>query len=294
MDSVVIGEGFLGAKIVDIFRQKGIDAQGTSLEKNRGFLLDITDKNMVDKFFSSNKPKNAVLCASFPDVDLCDALPEKARKINVEGTKNVADACKKNNARLAFISTDYVFDGEKGNYSETDKPNPIQVYGKTKLEAEKAVLQNSKNLVMRVSSLYGKSRVEKKTFEQHIIQSLSHEKTVKAAVDQTTCPTLIDDVALAIFLLWEKNESGLFHATGSEAITRFDFALKVAEKFSLDKKFIEKTTMEMVGFKAKRPKDSSLSIKKIQGTGIKMSDIDSGLEKTKKAIGQKNFGKEMV
>ena len=281
MDSLVIGAGFLGSKIHSFFNEKGLDTGATNFNKNEFYTLDITNKSEVEKFFSKHKPNEAVLCASFAGVDECESLPAKAREINVNGTKNVFEACKKINSKLVFISSDYVFDGEKGDYTEQDKTNPIQVYGVTKVEGENIVLSNEDNLVLRVSTLYGKSSVDKKTFERHLIENISSGKPVKVASDQITSPTLIDDVANAAFSLLQKNESGLFHTSGSEQISRHGFALKVAKKFSLDKNLIEVTTMDKLGFKALRPMNSSLSIKKLQKLNIKMSNVDAGLDKAK-------------
>lgn len=282
MDCLVIGAGYLGAKIVDLLKEKGQSVQGTTFS-GKGFLaLDISNEIELESFFSKHKPKNVVLCASMSNVDECENYPEKAFFVNVKGTEHVANACRKHGARLAFVSSDYVFDGMKGNYSETDKTNPIQVYGKTKLLAEKIVLLGEQNIVLRVSTLYGASKVKKRTFEQSIIEKLGDGEPCDAAQDQITCPTLIDDVANAVHLLFEKEFSGVIHCSGREAVSRYEFALKVANRYGLDKKLLRKISFEGLGLEAKRPKDSSLAISKLTGLGVKMSEVDEGLEMAKK------------
>ncbi|MDO8633689.1 MAG: SDR family oxidoreductase [archaeon] len=277
MHTFIVGGGFLGSKIQDYFSQNGVQTTTTSFESKNFEKLDIMDKKAVEKFFSYHKPENSVLCASMSDVEQCEAFPEKARLINVEGTRNVFEACRKNRSRLVFISSDYVFDGLKGNYSETDTENPMQVYGRTKLEGEKIVLQEPENLVVRVSTLYGSSSVMKKTFHWHVVERLSKGVIVPAAFDQVTSPTLIDDVAIALFSLVEKNKSGLFHCAGNQALTRYGFAQAIAKKYGFDEKLVKKVSMREFNWRAKRPADSSLSIKKLNSHQVFMKNVDQGL-----------------
>lgn len=281
MDYLVIGAGFLGAKIVDVFLEKSESVEGTNISGKCFLPLDISNQSQIEALFSKYSPKNVILCASMSNVDECENFPEKAFFVNVKGTENVAKACAKHKAKLAFVSSDYVFDGKKGNYSEEDKTKPIQIYGKTKLLAEKIVLLENTNFVMRVSTLYGWSNVQKKTFESTVIEKLQNAQECMAAVDQITCPTLIDDSANAIHLLFEKDFSGLIHCSGSEAVSRHEFAIKVAKKYSLDQSLVKKIKFDSLDLHAKRPRDSSLDISKLKKLGAKMSSVDKGLEKSK-------------
>ena len=278
MDYAIIGAGFLGSKIYSFLKEKELKVKATSLKNDFFTQLDITDKKMVDRFFAKHKPKNTVLCASLSNVDECEAFTEKAGQINVGGTKNISDACTKNDSKIVFISSDYVFDGKKGNYREEDKTNPLQVYGETKVKAENIVLENPKNIILRVSSLYGKSTIQKPTFETHVLEKINRGEKVLVAADQITCPTLIDDVANAVFLLVEKNVAGVFHGSGSEAISRHGFALKLVKNANSNPQLIHKTSLGKLGLVAKRPKNSSLNIGKLNKIGIRMSNVEQGLK----------------
>lgn len=277
MGTLIIGAGFLGAKIEDFFSQNEKAVSATSLS-GRGFeQLDILDKKNVGKIFSEKKPRRVILCASMSNVDECEKFPKQAKAINIEGVRNVFDVSKKYKSKLVFISTDYVFDGTGGNYSEQDKTHPLQVYGKTKLESENIVLKEQKNLVVRVSTLYGSSRVEKNTFHSSIVQRLSKGEEVFAAFDQTTSPTLIDDVAQSVFSLLEKNQRGVFHCAGEQAISRYEFAISVAKKYGLDASLVKGVAAKDLKWVAKRPMNSSLSIKKLNSQQIFMKNVDQGL-----------------
>ncbi len=307
---LVIGAGFLGRKLVEVFSKNGFKVEATSLRKklnkivftisaedggieeplpaNLPFSLDITGKKAVEEFFKKSKPEIVILAASLTNVDYCEEHPEEAEKINVEGTKNVIEECKKSNSKLVFYSTDFVFDGEKGNYSEIDKTKPLCVYAKTKLEGEKLIeknLQKENFLILRTSTLYGFGiDFDKKPFTDWVIESLKSGKKINAVFDQITCPTLIDDLANATLKLVQKKKCGLYHAVGSEAISRFDFAKKIAKIFGLDESLINEIKSSELFQKAKRPKDSSLGISKLENEGIEMSNVEQGLKEMKRQM----------
>jgi len=281
MSSVlVVGRGFLGEKILSVFSSEGFETHCASIGAESEFALDIADRKRVFSCLERFAPETVFLCASLTNVDACEAGPAKAAGVNVLGAKNVLDACIEFNARPVFFSTDFVFDGEKGNYTENDIPNPVNVYGKTKLEAEKFFLKRADALVLRISSLYGyNSKNDKRTFLNWVLQSLSEGKTIPVFSDQKTSPTLIDDIANACLRLLDKDAKGLFHCAGAEAISRFGFAEKAAEAFGLDKSLLKPVRSDAVKQAAKRPRDSSLCIKRIEGKGVSMSDVCNGLEK---------------
>lgn len=281
--TLVVGTGFFGEKLMRLLSASNIEVEGTLIEERDGFTkLDITDKESVSTVFDNAFPELVVLTAAVSNVDYCEQHKEEAFKINVEGAKNIVEACRQFNSKLVFLSTDYVFDGKRGNYIETDKPNPIQYYGTTKLLAEKEVLKLENALVMRVSSLYGfNSLSDKPCFPLFVVNQLKEGKEVNASM-QITNPTLIDDAALALQQLVEMNAAGIFHAVGANALSRFDAAMQVAETFELDESLIKKASD--LHFAAARPENSSLNIKKLNSVGIEMTDFSHGLQKMKQQM----------
>jgi dTDP-4-dehydrorhamnose reductase len=263
--------------------EQGFEVKGTSAEDIPGTeRLDICDAEETERIIYGFAPDVVFHLASLTNVDYCETHKKEAEKVNVEGTANVATACKQTGARMVFVSTDYVFDGKKGNYKESDKPKPVNVYGRTKLEGEKIVSKLVGSLILRVSSLYGyNGPSDKKTFEKFVIEKLKAGGQVKA-VSQVTCPTLIDDASRAMIALVQKNASGVFHSTGPEGISRHGFALKVARVFGLNEKLVVQS--DDFSGPAKRPGDSSLNISKLQSLEISMSGVEAGLNIEKKQM----------
>jgi len=150
--------GLLGNKIVKLatINHTVIPLHNTKPLHTSSLKLEITNLSEVLNLFQKLEPDIVIHTASETNVDKCETEKEHAWKINAEGTRNIAVACSKVGAKLVYISTDYVFDGEKGNYDEQDKPNPINYYGVTKLEGENQVINNCKNyVILRTSVLYG-------------------------------------------------------------------------------------------------------------------------------------------
>jgi dTDP-4-dehydrorhamnose reductase len=277
--------GLLGSKVVDKLSKiyEVIPTYATKKIYENSVKLDICFPNEVKEIFNKYKPDITIHAAAITNVDACEIDKETAWLTNAIGTKNIAEACKEFNSKLIYISTDYIFDGEKGMYKEDDKPNPINYYGLTKLQGENFVKEICKDwLILRPSTLYGKHDF-KKCFATWVIEELKQNKKLKIATDQFTSPTLTDDLVEIILKLIEKDEKGIFHASGRERISRYEFAMKIAEVFNLDKNLIQPVKMCDLEWKAKRPKDSSLDVTKISKIK-KPLNIQEGLEILKKEL----------
>jgi dTDP-4-dehydrorhamnose reductase len=248
--------------------------------------LDICDKSGVNHVFEKTSPELTILAAAFTNVDGCERDKESAYNVNVLGTKNIIKACQRQKTRLVFFSTDFVFDGLRGNYTEEDEPNPQSYYGKTKRMAEEAIEMSGLDFIIeRVSVLYGYNDYhDKLTFEKWVKKSLEEGKPINVVSDQYSCPTLIDDIAYATQVLTEKEESGFFHVVGSECISRYDFARRIAYAFSLDETLITPVSTEMLSQIALRPRNSCLSTEKIKKCSITMSDTKIGLQIMKRCM----------
>jgi dTDP-4-dehydrorhamnose reductase len=248
-------------------------------EDQRDLAVDITQKEHTLESIASVAPNVVVHTAAETNVDRCESERDLALRINVDGTANIADACLKVEAKLMLVSTDYVFDGNKGNYAETDEPNPISFYGLTKLEAEQITASTSPNsLIIRTSVLYG-WHPTKLNFATWILKGLRERQTLEVANDHINSPTLADNLADAIHRAIERNSQGILHIAGNERISRFDFARKMAKQFDLDESLLVPVGMKDLNWIARRPRDSSLNVGKAEKElGIELFGVDRGLD----------------
>jgi dTDP-4-dehydrorhamnose reductase len=209
---------------------------------------------------------------------------ELAWKTNVEATTNLVRLCKEHDAYLVYVSTDYVFDGEKGTYKEMDDPAPINHYGLTKLKGEEAVQTLDKYCIARGSVIYGSTPATGKTnFALWLLDKLRKKEEVKIITDQWNSPTLNVSMAEMILEILEKKIDGTFHLAGATRLSRYEFAERLAETFNLDPKYIKPVQSEHIKWIAKRPKDSSLDVSKAKRTlAIKPLEMREALEIMKK------------
>lgn len=261
------GSGLLGSRIVGLAKadHQIIPTHFRDSLFPNSMKLDITKKRSVFQIVQRIHPDIIIHTAAETNVDKCENNRVWAWKTNAESTGNLAEASEKTNAKMVYISTDYVFDGEKGMYTEEDKPNPVDYYGLTKLKGEEFLTQHSKDYVIaRPSVVYGWNR-RKLNFVTWIIESLRQGKNVQVVDDHFNSPTLADNLAEALFEVIESDLSGIYHIAGSERISRYEFSRKVAKAFDLDSGLIKPVRMkELKAWTAKRPRDSSLSIEKAQ------------------------------
>lgn len=228
--------------------------------------FDISNKNQVEHAFKKVHPDVVVHAATLTDVDGCETNKELAWKTNVEGTRNTAEAAKACDAFLFYVSTDYVFNGEKGNYTETDPPDPINYYGLTKLKAEELV-ENliDEYCIARTSVIYGATpAVGKINFALWLLNKLRKKESVKIVVDQWNSPTLNTNLAEMTLEIIQRRMAGVYHLCGATRISRYDFAKSIASVFNLDPALITPSASSNFSWAAKRPKDSSLNVEKAQ------------------------------
>jgi dTDP-4-dehydrorhamnose reductase len=277
------GSGLVGSRIVELLSGKHA-FQDLSLTNG----VDITNPASLDVIKNDKDHEVVILLAAKADVDGCEQDRElgqegAAWKINVTGVQNVVDACRPSNKKIIYISTDFVFDGENtpdGGYKEEDMPNPINWYAKTKYEGEKAV-ENSglPFIIARIAYPYRKEFSGKLDFVRAIRKRLQENQLVAAVTDHIFNPTFIDDIAHALDTLIAKNQTGIFHVTGSQSLTPYEAAFLIAEKFDLDASFIAKTTRdEYFSGKAKRPLNVSMNNTKIISIGVRMKAFEEGLD----------------
>lgn len=222
--------------------------------------IDITQRQALWNFIKKAQPQIIVHTAAHTDVDGCELDPDRAYKINTDGTKNIAEACKDVGALMVYISTDYVFDGKEDTpYTETDKPNPVNIYGKSKLQGEKYIEQFCKNfLIIRSSGLYGK---DGKNFVDAILKIAKSKEDLKVVDDQYTCPTYVNDLAIAIIKLMDSKKSGTYHIANSGVCSWYEFAKEILKISGFDKE-VTPIKSEELKRAARRPAMSALSCDK--------------------------------
>lgn len=241
--------GMLGSDLCPMLEDAGFEVIETTIDE-----LDITDEKNVDAVINDVKPDYVIHCAAYTNVDKAEEEFDTAELINAKGTENIAKACKKNDSVLVYISTDYVFDGEKNTpYIPADKTNPINAYGLTKLHGEQAVQEIcDKYYIMRTSWLYGHHG---KNFVETMI-SIANNPEVKVVDDQTGCPTWTVDLADAIItLLDEEADYGIYHACGGGSTSWYGFAKEIYNLMKLDVNLKPCTTADFPR-PAKRPEYS--------------------------------------
>jgi dTDP-4-dehydrorhamnose reductase len=249
--------------------------------------FDVSDKSRVEEVFRKVNPEVVVHAAALTDVDKCEINKELAWKINVEGARNIAEAVKTNKAFLVYISTDYVFNGETGRYTETDGVDPINHYGFTKLKAEELVKASvDEYCIARASVIYGAIPAAGKiNFALWLLNKLKKSEQVKIVTDQWNSPTLNTNMADMTLEIIERKLTGIFHLSGATRISRYDFAKQIAENFNLNQNLISPTKSAEFSWAAKRPRDSSLNTTKAQQTlKNKPLPINQALERMKQEL----------
>ncbi|MBG9588619.1 dTDP-4-dehydrorhamnose reductase [Cytobacillus firmus] len=218
--------------------------------------LDVTNKEKVNTVISQLKPDIIIHSAAFTAVDQCESDPKRAFEVNGLGTGYVAQAASNINARMFYISSDYVFDGKKNSpYREDDEPNPLSTYGMSKWLGEKLVQKFNNGTIIRTSWLYGH---DGKNFVNTMIKLGQENKELKVVNDQIGSPTYINDLGEVIIRLLNK-ESKIYHVSNTDACTWYEFARTIFEEMGYNPKLILPTTTFEYGARAARPSYSVLA-----------------------------------
>ncbi|GGP19009.1 NAD(P)-dependent oxidoreductase [Thermocladium modestius] len=258
----------LGYDVLGVYNQHPVDGS---------VRWDLTNPTgLLDQY----KPSAVVHMAAMGDVDGCEDDVESCYRVNAVATRDVARWCLRAGARLFYLSTDYVFRGDRGLYGEADAPRPINYYGLTKLLGEESVLAVD-GVVVRVAWIYGFGP-GRQNFGRTVVEKLSRGEEVKAIVDQWGSPTLNTLIAEMITKLLPINYSGVLHAAGPR-LSRYEFALAIAKAFNFPTELVKPISISQLSFKAPRPRDSSLdSSRAVKILGIPVNDINYTLAIFKK------------
>ncbi len=263
---VVGSNGKLGQSIVEnLYFRDDIELLLASFNTNSFFnevpytQVNISDKKQVKSLILDFYPDFIINTSGYTNVDKCETEKELAWNINVNGVEYLAKYAVPSNAHLIHISTDYVFDGNSGPYSENDLPNPISYYGRSKLAGENVIKRfDIKSTIFRANVLFGATRFGRPDFVKWIYNSLQSKKKIRIATDQINNPTFVDDLARTIITVCETCKTGLYNTGGSELLNRFEFSRKIADYFNLDFSLVEPVLTKDLKQTAPRPLNSGL------------------------------------
>ncbi|MHB1261307.1 MAG: dTDP-4-dehydrorhamnose reductase [Thermoplasmatota archaeon] len=248
------GSGQVGQAFLEVARAHEVVSPGHAE-------LPIEDPVACQRIVSTVRPDWIVHPAAMTDVDACERDPAKAHAINATGAENLAKAAARQGCRMALVSTDYVFDGARGHYQESDPTNPLSHYGRSKLEGERLVLAALPDAVVaRTSVVFGP---HKNNFVRWVRRSLRAGTPIKAAKDQWVTPTCSADVAHQLLALVEAGERGVWHTAGAERLSRLEMARRIAAHDGLDAGPIQPVSVSDLTWVAPRPRDSSLDTSKV-------------------------------
>lgn len=278
--------GLLGASVVATAVRIGHDVVGlyhrhpVSINGARLIAADLMNRAVVEEVFDKFHPSAVIHCAAETKVDWCQEHPEEARVVNVDVTRSIAEIAARCGSNLMYVSTDAVFDGARGNYSETDRPAPANVYAHTKLEGEQAVLAVNHAAAIARVTIYGWNVQKKQSLAEWILGQLRSGSTVAGFTDVVFCPILANDLAEVLLAMVERKLTGIFHVVGSEAVSKYEFARRVAQVFQFDPEKVVPSQIAQARLKAPRSKNTSLNTAKICAQlGRPMPDVDSGLRR---------------
>ena len=266
--------GLLGQSLIKQLLEKKYEVAATGRGPGRLIIatlegysykeLDITDGPLVEDFILEEKPDFIVHAAAMTQVDECELKKQDCYNINVTATRFIIDAAKAVNAKLVYVSTDFIFDGSSGPYKEDDEPAPVNYYGSTKWVAEKAVEQSGLHwAIARTILVYG---VIPSTGRTNIVSfvknNLEQKAPIKMVTDQYRTPTFVHDLAAGILLIIEKNATGIFHLSGEQQMTPYEMAVDIAKFFGLDAGLISKAFSPEIKQPAVRPPRTGFDISK--------------------------------
>ena len=272
-------KGQLGHDVMNELALRGIEGIGVDVEE-----MDITDRTACETVISQEKPDAVIHCAAYTAVDAAEDNLELCRKINAEGTRNIARVCKAMDIKMMYISTDYVFNGGgERPWEPDDHREPLNVYGLTKYEGEIAVEQNvQKYFIVRIAWVFG---VNGKNFIKTMLRLGKEKGAVSVVDDQIGSPTYTYDLARLLVDMIQTDKYGRYHATNEGLCSWYEFACEIFRQAGMDE--VKVTPVDSDGFpaKAKRPSNSRMSKEKLTENGFeRLPSWQNALERYLKAL----------
>jgi len=224
---------------------------------------DLSQPGEVGRLIEVEKPDVVINCAAVANVDACEKDPEMAFQLNADLPGEMAQATSKSGIKLIHISTDAVFNGRRGNYTENDEPNPINIYGRTKVAGEQAVAAGNPDTLIARVNFFGWSLEGERSLAEWIFNNLSAGKQIRGFTDVMFCPLHVQALGELLQQMVERGLSGLYHVVSSECMSKYDFACRLAGIFGFDPGLIQPSSWKSAGLAAPRSTNLSLSVEKL-------------------------------
>ncbi len=291
--------GLLGSNLVNFFSHQSeykiyLTSQKPSVNPGINCFSqgDLLDKIFVDGLFFSIKPDIVINTVSLVNVDQCEEQPSLANQVTVKTAENIALASNQYNCRLIYISTDHLFDGKKSFYNEEDTPNPVNIYGKTKLLAEENTQKYAPESVIVRTNFFGWSpQRHAPTFGEWIFNNLKEHNPMNLFTDYYFTPIEVTYLAEAILEIGITDFSGIINIAGSRRCSKYEFGMELARVFGFDPSPIQECSVHSAAFRAKRQQDLSLSTEKFRKLfAYELPDLETSLirfKETQPASGKK-------
>jgi dTDP-4-dehydrorhamnose reductase len=255
------------------------NSQGVKTDRFTVIRADLLEPGAAERLLDQTQPDWVIHCAALANVDACEADPALARQLNSEFPAKLASHVARGGARLVHISTDAVFDGQQGDYTEEDSPNPLGIYARTKLEGERLVAEADPKAVIARVNLFGWSLTGQRSLAEFFYYNLSAGKGVRGFTDVFFCPLLVNDLARILLEMLEKQLSGLYHVVSSQCLSKYDFGVALAQRFALDDRLISPTSVSEAGLKAPRSPNLTLRSGKLtRALGRPIPNLSTGLD----------------
>jgi len=243
------------------------------------YCRDLAASDVPQALFRETRPDVVIHCAAATNVDACERDPELAYKLNRDMARAVAKAAKSVGAYLVHISTDAVFDGVKGNYSEEDQPRPINVYAESKLAGEQAVAKVHDGAAIVRTNLFGWNAQDKASLAEWFLHNFRRGKPFNGFVDVWFSPILVNQLARVLLRMSERRLAGVFHVAGHDCMTKYDFGCALGDAFELDTGLLQPVSVDDVNLSARRSKCLCLKVDKIEvELGEVMPCIKDGIQ----------------
>ncbi|CAM1374105.1 SDR family oxidoreductase [Tenacibaculum xiamenense] len=288
--------GLLGQSLLALLLEEKdkYEVVGFSRGKNRSgredfryVSMDLTNKNVLLRELNKENPDVIINTAAMTQVDQCEDKKEECDTLNVDLVKNLIKYSEEHKAHIIHLSTDFIFDGKKGCYKETDEPNPISYYGLSKLKAERELVNSSIDYtILRTILVFGKVYdMSRSNIVLWVKESLEKGKSINVVNDQYRMPTYVTTLAEACKAAIDKGKYGIYNVSSTELLTVYDIALQIAEKFNLNKELISPISSKELNQKAQRPEKTGFDLSKTKkDLGIELRKFKEDLQNFKQII----------
>ena len=277
--------GLLGLNLSLMMREThnlvGVDRSKLTNAPFRIIRADLMEAGAVDRILDEARPEAVIHCAALANLEQCEADPITAEGVNANLPGKLAGVCRRQGIRLIHISTDAVFDGTRdGPYTETDPPSPLGVYSATKLRGEANVLSADPAAVVARVNFFGWSLGGQRSLSEFFFNRLSAGERCDGFSDVWFCPMFVGDLAATLVHMLERGLSGLYHVVGSEALTKYDFGVRIARRFGFDASLVIPRSVEESGLQARRSHRLRLSVHKLStALGVSIPGVSTGLDR---------------